>query len=288
MGVAADQAAGPAGAGAAAPAPAATNFDWTTSVEPHAARRRAILAKYGPQVRALYGTDAWTGVQVCWVEGGEEGGSWDGGGVSAGRDERQKRARGAVFFFFSFVVRGSTAPRGEEDRPASRAAPARPRGLHNSTPAHPFGRPVRLGLEPEKGGAARARSASHRPPPADRCLPPRERSGGASEGGGRAVAAPAGAALWEGRPPGPRSRLWDRLPAVQVPDADGGPPTARARDRVGRGGRSPVPGREQKTKKTGAPAPVRRASPLARRPPPPTHTSNRPFLSPSLPLLPPS
>ncbi len=54
----------PAPAGAA-PAPAEENaFDWTTSIEPHAARRRAILAKYGPEVRALYGTDPWTGVQV--------------------------------------------------------------------------------------------------------------------------------------------------------------------------------------------------------------------------------
>lgn len=174
MGVAADQAAGPAGSGAAAPAPAATNFDWTTSVEPHAARRRAILAKYGPQVRALYGTDAWTGVQVCWVEGGEEGGSWDGGvSVCQPGGTKDRNVRAAPFFFF-FVCQSRV----------NRAAPARPRGLHNSTLAHPFGRPVRLGLGPEKGGAARARSASHRPPPADRRLPPRERSGGASEGGG--------------------------------------------------------------------------------------------------------
>ena len=123
MGVAADQAAGPAGAGAAAPAPAATNFDWTTSVEPHAARRRAILAKYGPQVRALYGTDAWTGVQVCWVEGGEEGGSWDGGvSVCQPGGTKDRNVRAAPFFFFSFVSRGSTAP----PRPAHAASTTLP------------------------------------------------------------------------------------------------------------------------------------------------------------------
>lgn len=39
-------------------------FNWVTSAEPHATRRKAILAKYGPQVRALYGYDNWTAVQV--------------------------------------------------------------------------------------------------------------------------------------------------------------------------------------------------------------------------------
>ena len=32
-------------------------FEWSCTDEPHATRRRAILAKYGPQVRALYGPD---------------------------------------------------------------------------------------------------------------------------------------------------------------------------------------------------------------------------------------
>ena len=31
------------------------DFEWDDAPEPHASRRRAILAKYGPAVRALYG-----------------------------------------------------------------------------------------------------------------------------------------------------------------------------------------------------------------------------------------
>ena len=278
MGVAADQAAGPAGAGAAAPAPAATNFDWTTSVEPHAARRRAILAKYGPQVRALYGTDAWTGVQVCWVEGGEEGGSWDGGvSVCQPGGTKDRNVRAAPFFFFRLSVAG---------QPRRPGPPTRPPQLY---PCPSFWAAGQAGPGAGKRGGCQGAVGLASATPGRPAFAAAGTVGrGERGGGGRAVAAPAGAALWEGRPPGPRSRLWDRLPAVQVPDADGGPPTARARDRVGRGCRSPVPGREQKKqKKTDAPAPARRASPLARRPPP-THTSNRPFLSPSLPLLPPS
>ena len=40
-------------------------FNWVTNAEPHATRRREILDKYGPQVRALYGYDNWTAVQVA-------------------------------------------------------------------------------------------------------------------------------------------------------------------------------------------------------------------------------
>lgn len=39
-------------------------FYWSEEAEPHSQRRREILAKYGPQVRALYGNDTKTAVQV--------------------------------------------------------------------------------------------------------------------------------------------------------------------------------------------------------------------------------
>lgn len=39
-------------------------FLWTATVEPHAARRKAILAKHGDEVRKLYGYDGSTAVQV--------------------------------------------------------------------------------------------------------------------------------------------------------------------------------------------------------------------------------
>ena len=41
-------------------------FLWVTNAEPHATRRREILAKHGPEVRKLYGTDTSTAWQVCW------------------------------------------------------------------------------------------------------------------------------------------------------------------------------------------------------------------------------
>jgi Sphingolipid Delta4-desaturase (DES) len=40
------------------------DFHWTDTAEPHSARRRAMLQKYGPQIRALYGNDPWTAYQV--------------------------------------------------------------------------------------------------------------------------------------------------------------------------------------------------------------------------------
>ena len=40
------------------------DFLWVTNAEPHATRRRQILAKYGPQVRKLYGTDISTAYQA--------------------------------------------------------------------------------------------------------------------------------------------------------------------------------------------------------------------------------
>lgn len=43
----------------------ADDFHWVTNAEPHHSRRRAILDKYGDQVRALYGYDHSTAVQVC-------------------------------------------------------------------------------------------------------------------------------------------------------------------------------------------------------------------------------
>ena len=39
-------------------------FHWTQSSEPHSQRRREMLAKYGPQIRQLYGYDHWTAYQV--------------------------------------------------------------------------------------------------------------------------------------------------------------------------------------------------------------------------------
>ena len=39
-------------------------FHWTDTAEPHSARRRAMLQKYGPQIRALYGNDPWTAYQA--------------------------------------------------------------------------------------------------------------------------------------------------------------------------------------------------------------------------------
>ena len=50
---------------AAAGAPSKTHeFLWTSTVEPHAARRKAILAAHGDEVRKLYGYDVSTAVQV--------------------------------------------------------------------------------------------------------------------------------------------------------------------------------------------------------------------------------
>ena len=50
---------------ATATAPSKTHeFLWTATVEPHAARRKAILAAHGDEVRKLYGYDVWTAVQV--------------------------------------------------------------------------------------------------------------------------------------------------------------------------------------------------------------------------------
>ena len=65
-------AAGPAGTGVAmtdsrGPEPEGHTqheFYWSAEAEPHSQRRREILAKYGPQVRALYGYDNRTAVQV--------------------------------------------------------------------------------------------------------------------------------------------------------------------------------------------------------------------------------
>ena len=51
-------------AGAPAGPGPARDFFWSAQAEPHARRRREILGKYGDQVRALYGYDASTAVQV--------------------------------------------------------------------------------------------------------------------------------------------------------------------------------------------------------------------------------
>lgn len=40
------------------------DFFWVDSNEPHAQRRKAVLAKYGSQVRKLYGYDNKTAYQV--------------------------------------------------------------------------------------------------------------------------------------------------------------------------------------------------------------------------------
>ena len=40
------------------------DFYWVADAEPHARRRKAILAKYGEQVRALYGYDVSTAYQA--------------------------------------------------------------------------------------------------------------------------------------------------------------------------------------------------------------------------------
>lgn len=42
----------------------AHEFDWVATSEPHASRRKAILAAHGDQVRRLYGYDRSTAVQV--------------------------------------------------------------------------------------------------------------------------------------------------------------------------------------------------------------------------------
>lgn len=45
--------------------PVAGRFLWVSSGEPHAIRRRELLAKYGDQIRKLYGYDHATAWQVC-------------------------------------------------------------------------------------------------------------------------------------------------------------------------------------------------------------------------------
>ena len=42
----------------------AHDFNWVATSEPHASRRKAILAAHGEQVRKLYGYDRSTAVQV--------------------------------------------------------------------------------------------------------------------------------------------------------------------------------------------------------------------------------
>jgi Sphingolipid Delta4-desaturase (DES) len=39
-------------------------FYWSPNGEPHSKRRKELLAKYGDQIRPLYGNDPWTGYQV--------------------------------------------------------------------------------------------------------------------------------------------------------------------------------------------------------------------------------
>lgn len=47
-------------------------FYWVPDAEPHARRRRQMLAKYGDQVRALYGYDVSTAYQARPATGAEE------------------------------------------------------------------------------------------------------------------------------------------------------------------------------------------------------------------------
>uniref|UniRef100_A0A061R2W2 Sphingolipid delta(4)-desaturase DES1-like n=1 Tax=Tetraselmis sp. GSL018 TaxID=582737 RepID=A0A061R2W2_9CHLO len=43
------------------------DFVWTDDWEIHAARRREMLEKYGPQIKQLYGSNVWTAVEVAFV-----------------------------------------------------------------------------------------------------------------------------------------------------------------------------------------------------------------------------
>lgn len=99
----------------AAPAPAQQHtFDWTTTIEPHAARRRAILSKYGPQVRELYGVDRWTAVQVrCVVFLGGDGSRffWRDGGAARVVSSLFRERVAAECARLPCVVRGRAHPR---------------------------------------------------------------------------------------------------------------------------------------------------------------------------------
>ena len=50
--------------------PPASKFLWVSSGEPHAIRRRELLAKYGDKIRKLYGYDHATAWQVRRGAGG--------------------------------------------------------------------------------------------------------------------------------------------------------------------------------------------------------------------------